>query len=123
MISLVKELPEINSLSAEWIKIKCLFDAYKNDDKVLFWCQDNNKAIISMTDGNMIILNIDADTEELKEFCDMLFPACVFSDYDTLLSLGRKPEEKINIMYRKADIKSEKESDFLKSDEIYRLLD
>ena len=123
MISLVKELPEINSLSAEWIKIKCLFDSYKNDDKVLFWCQDKDKAVISMTDGNMIILNMGGNTEELKEFCDMLSPACVFSDYDTLISIGRKPGERINIMYRKADIKSEKESDFLKSDEIYRLLD
>ena len=123
MISLVKELPEINSLSAEWIKIKCLFDSYKNDDKVLFWCQDKDKAVISMTDGNMIILNIDGNIEELREFCDMLSPACVFSDYDTLISIGRKPGERINIMYRKADIKSEKESDFLKSDEIYRLLD
>jgi hypothetical protein len=123
MISLVKELPEINSLVAEWIKIKCLFDSYQNDDKVLFWCQDKDKAIISMTDGNMIILNNGADVEELREFCDMLSPACVFSDYDTLTSIGRKPKERINIMYRKADIKSEKESDFLKSDEIYRLLD
>ena len=123
MISLVENLPEINSLTAEWIKIKCLFDAYKNDDKVLFWCQDKDKAIISMTDGNMIILNIDADIEELKEFCDVLSPACVFSDYDTLVSIGRKPHERINIMHRKADIKSEIASDCLKSDEIYKLLD
>ena len=123
MISLVNELPIIDSLSAEWIKIKCLYDAYKNDDKVLFWCQDENKAIISMTDGNMIILNMGANTEELKEFCDVLSPACIFSDYDTLLLLDRKPKERINIMHRTADIKSEKISDSLKSDEIYHLLD
>ena len=60
MISLVSRLPEISLLRAEWVKIKCLFDVYKNDDKVLFWCQDNNKAIISMTDRNMIILNLGA---------------------------------------------------------------
>ena len=123
MISLVNELPKIDSLTAEWIKIKCLYDAYQNDDKVLFWCQDGDKAIISMTDGNMIILNINADIEELKKFCDVLSPACIFSDYTTLIALNRKPNERINIMHRIADIKSDTESDRLKSDEIYRLLD
>lgn len=123
MISLVNKLPEIKGKCAEWAKIKCLYDAYKNDDKVLFWCQDENKAIISMTDGNMIILNLGADFEELKNFCDVLSPACVFSDYDTLIALGRKPEERINIMGRYADILSYTQSDELKSDEIYKLLD
>ena len=89
----------------------------------MFWVQNQNDAFISMTDGNMIILNIDADIEELKEFCDMLSPACVFSDYDTLTSIGRKPKERINIMYRMADVKSEVSSDILRSDEIYSLLD
>lgn len=123
MISLVSRLPEISLLRAEWVKIKCLFDVYKNDDKVLFWCQDNNKAIISMTDRNMIILNLGAQIEELKEFCDVLSPACVFSDYETLVKLGRKPPERINIIHRKADITSDILSDELKSDQIYSLLD
>ena len=123
MISLVSTLPKFEKINAEWIKISCLYEAYKNDDKVLFWVQDDNKAVISMTDGNMIIFNNGADTAELAQFADMLGPACVFSDYDTLCAIGRKPDERINIMYRIADIKSETASDILKSDEIYSLLD
>ena len=72
MIALTYELPEILADSAELIKIRCLYDAYRNDDKVLFWCQDGDRAIISMTDGNMIIYNHKADIEELKNlwmFC------------------------------------------------------
>ena len=123
MISLVNELPQIEKISAEWVKIKCLYEAYKNDDKVLFWVQDQNRAVISMTDGNMIIFNISADFEELKEFTDVLSPVCVFSDYDTLCAIDRVPPERINIMYRLADVESDRLSDNLKSDEIYSLLD
>ena len=67
MISLINKLPPLDADSAELIKIKCLYDSYKNDDKVLFWVQNNNNAIISMTDGNMIIWNNNADFIELKE--------------------------------------------------------
>lgn len=81
------------------------------------------KAVISMTDGNMIIANNGGDVEELKEFADVLSPACVFSDYETLCAIGRKPQERINIMCRIADIKTEAESDSLSSKEIYDLLD
>lgn len=123
MIRLVNELPDMNGATAESIKIYCLYDCYKNDDKVLFWIQDEGKAIISMTDGNMIIHNICADIEELKEFCDVLSPACVFSDYETLCALGRKPREIINIMSRNCDIEGETLSDVLSSKEIYELLD
>lgn len=123
MISLVKAIPDFDRINAEWVKIKCLYDAYKNDDKVLFWVQDGDKAVISMTDGNMIIFNNGADTEELKEFADALSPTCVFSDYDTLCSIGRKPNERINIVYRKVDIKGETYGDNLSSKEIYDLLD
>lgn len=123
MIASVKRLPEISCINAEWVKIKCLYDSYKNDDKVLFLCQNENQAVISVTDGNMIIFNNGADTEELGEFCNALSPACIFSDYETLLNIGRKPPEKINVMCRMADTHSEFESDLLKSDEIYKLLD
>ena len=123
MIKLCNTLPELDTHSAELIKIKCLYDAYKNDDKVLFWCQDLDKAVISMTDGNMIIFNNGADTEELKEFADVLSPACVFSDYDTLCAINRRPEERINIMSVKADIMGETAGDTVSSKEIYDLLD
>ena len=123
MITLCDSLPKIDNISAELIKIKCLYDIYKNDDKVLFWCQDTDKAVISMTDGNMIIANNGADTEELKEFADVLSPACVFSDYDTLCAIDRKPQERINIMCRNADVKDDTVGDSVSSKEIYDLLD
>ncbi len=123
MITLTKQLPEINTLSAEMVKINCLFDSYKNDSHVMFWVQDNNKAIISMTDGNMIIYNISADLEELKEFIGVLSPVCIFSDIETLTALNRKPPENINIMYRNCDIKGETKGDSLSSKELYSLLD
>ena len=123
MVTLVDKIPEIDNLSAEWVKIKCLYNSYKNDSKVMFWVQDTDKCVIALTDGNMIIYNISADFEELTEFVDVINPACVFSDYDTLSKIGRKPKERINIIYRKADIKGETKGDSLSSREIYDLLD
>lgn len=123
MVTLVDKIPEIDTLSAEWVKIKCLYNSYKNDSKVMFWVQDTDKCVIALTDGNMIIYNISADFEELTEFVDVINPACVFSDYDTLSKIGRKPKERINIIYRKADIVGETEGDSLSSREIYDLLD
>ncbi len=123
MITLVNEIPEINTLSAEMVKINCLYDSYKNDNSVMFWVQNDNKAIISMTDGNMIIYNISADIEELKEFVSVLSPVCIFSDMETLKSIGCCPKENINIMYRNCDIAGQTLSDCLSSKEIYALLD
>jgi hypothetical protein len=123
MIKLVTKLPELNFLSAEAVKIKCLYDCYKNDSHVLFWIQDQDKAYISMTDGNMIIFNNGADTEELTQFVSVLNPVCIFSDIDTLNAIGHIPPENINIMYRKADIMGETKSDQMSSKEIYSLLD
>ena len=122
MVTLVNEIPEFKVLNAEWVKIKCLYNSYKNDDKVMFWVQDSDKCLIALTDGNMIIYNVSADLEELSEFVDVINPACVFSDYETLSKIGRKPKERINILYRKADIKGKTEGDSLSSREIYDLL-
>lgn len=122
MVTLVDKIPDLKVLNAEWVKIKCLYNSYKNDSKVMFWVQDTDKCVIALTDGNMIIYNISADLEELTEFVDIINPACVFSDYETLCAIGRKPKERINILYRKADIKGETEGDSLSSREIYDLL-
>ena len=104
MIKLTNEIPFLDFLSAEAVKINCLYDSYKNDSSVLFWIQDEGKAFISMTDGNMIILNINAEIEELKDFVAVLNPACVFSDMETLQKIGKPADENINVMFRKADI-------------------
>ncbi len=123
MITLVNELPHLDSLSAEAVKINCLYDSYKNDDSVMFWIQDNGKAYISMTDGNMIIYSKEPDFEELLEFVNVLNPACVFSDLETLEKIGRLPPENINVVYRKADIEGDAQCDSLSSKELYELLD
>ncbi len=123
MITLVNEIPFLDKLSAEAVKINCLYQSYKNDNNVLFWIQNKNDAVISMTDGNMIIYNNNADTEELTEFVSMLNPVCIFSDLNTLQKIGKIPPENINVMFRKADIDGVTESNCLSSREIYNLLD
>lgn len=123
MITLIDKIPQMNNLSAEAVKIQCLFDCYKDDNSVMFWSEDGDKAVISMTDGNMIIYNNNADTEELCEFVAAVNPVCIFSDYETLRKIDRLPSENINIMYRKADITGETAGDNLSSKELYELLD
>lgn len=122
MIKLVKELPELQIDNAELVKIQCLFEAYRDDEKVLFWIQDDNKAIISFTDGNMILFNNNAEAEELKEFVDAISPVCIYSDYETLCFLDRKPKEKINVMCRAADAEEVITGDSMTSDRLYELL-
>ena len=123
MIKLTNCLPKIDLFNAEALKIKCLYDCYKNDDRVMFWIQDDGKATISMTDGNMIIYNIDANIGELKSFVDVMSPVCIFSDLKTLELLDCIPDEHINIMWRECDIVGDTISDVVSSKEIYELLD
>ena len=121
MISLCKELPDTDKMSAELLKIKCLFEAYKDDGNVLFWCQDE-KSVISLTDGNMIIYCDGGDTEEIREFVEVINPAAIYSDIKTLKSIGRVPKEEINVMARRCDLEYETNGDRLSSREIYDLL-
>lgn len=121
MIRLCDNIPETDRASAELIKLNCNLDCYP--DIGLFWVQDDGKCYIGMLDGNMIIYNINADTDELGEFISVLSPCCIFSDIDTLRAIGRDPEEPICVMSRKADTKVDLISDRLSSREIYDLLD
>lgn len=123
MIVLTNSLPKLTPLNAEALKIHCLFDCYGTDGDVLFWRQDGERAVISMVDGNMTVFGNGADTEELSEFVNVLSPACIFSDYETLTALNRIPDEKINVMYRECDIEEIIEGDILTSDKLYGLLD
>ena len=123
MIILVNEITFIDSLSAEAVKINCLYECYSNDNSVMFWVQNSGQAFISMTDGNMIIYSLSPDFEELAQFVEVLKPACIFSDRKTLDEIGKTPPENINIMYRKADISGNMPSDTLSSRELYDLLD
>ncbi len=123
MICLIDELPEFKTVNAEAVKIACLYEAYKNDGKVLFWSADGDRAVISFTDGNMIICNNNADLKELREFVNVINPASVYSDLKTLIAIGRPPMEPIYVLSRKAENFDGPCSDELKSDELYELLD
>lgn len=123
MITLVNQFPFIDSLSAEAVKLNCLYESYKDDSSVMFWVQDGNKAYIAMTDGNMIIYSNEPNFDELAHFVGVLNPACVFSDLETLKQIGKTPRENINVMCRKADITGNSDCDYLSSKELYGLLD
>ena len=122
MIKLTKKLPKFDILSAELLKIECLFECYPDSADVLFWVQDETKAVISFTDGNMLIFNNKADIEELKEFVSVINPVCVFSDIETLKQIDKVPDETINVMHRKADVAEAIQGDNLSSKELYDLL-
>lgn len=123
MISLTDSIPRPTLPNAELIKLNCTFDCYGDTDTALFWRQDNDCAAIGMTDGNMVIYNKNADTEELSEFVSAIDPCCVFSDIDTLCRLSLAPEESVSVMRRAADIDGQTDGDCLNSREIYDLLD
>ena len=101
MISLVNEIPKLSLPLAEVVKINCNYNAYR--DIALFWVQDKTRAVISMLDGNMIIYNNDADTDELGEFISLISPASVFSDADTLIKLFGNTFHKVSVV--KSDYK------------------
>lgn len=122
MIKLTESLPEIESTSAEYIKIKCLFDAYKDDKDVLFWEQNQKEAYISLCDGNMIIDNRSGDIDELREFINVMAPISIFSDFETMTALGLQNIEKIYVNSKMAESSSSLESDELNSSDIYEIL-
>ena len=68
MIKLVKQIPDFGVNSLEYVKINALYNAYKNDDNVLFWVQDNGKCLISAVGGNMQIFDNGAELGELDSF-------------------------------------------------------
>ena len=121
MIRLINSIPCVDKLSAEFIKIRCCFEAYGKDG--MFWEQNDGQAFLSLIDGNMVIFNSEANTDELKEFADVISPACVFSDIATLRAIGRIPDEEIFVMHKKADESADIQSDTLSSRQLYELLD
>ena len=121
MISLIKNLPEINNnSSAELIKIKCLFEAYS--DIALFWSQSGTDTLISMLDGNMVIYSKNPDLEELRTFIDVISPKSIFTDFITAKALKLRVFETAAVLKRDCDIPCQDTPDNLKSDEIYDIL-
>ena len=122
MIRLVDKIPECVSFDPELIRIHCNFELYS--DIALFWVQDDDKCLISMLDGNMVIFNRNADTEELKEFISVIAPASIFTDAHTLEALRLDASQQaVCVMVRNGDIAPEALGEELSSREIYELLD
>lgn len=121
MIALATELSEVTKPSAEWIKIRCLYDSYRDGD-VLFWSQDGGKAYLSLADGNLNLYRNGGDLSELREFIAFLSPDTVFGDLATLKALGLSDAEAVNVVSRKADIAGDTAGDVLSSKEVYELL-
>lgn len=121
MINLVTEIPKISLQLAEVIKINCTYNAYK--DIAFFWVQNDDKAIISMLDGNMVIYNSDADIDELREFIAVISPLSVFSDAKTLERIFGNAFHRVCVMKSKHRFECNIQSDKLGSDAIYKLLD
>ena len=98
MIRLVNTLPEGLKPTAEYIRIKCLFDCYKEDPDVYFWQQTGEETYISLSDGNMTLSYGGGNTAELTEFIKMLNPKTVFTESSTFEKLGIQPTETVEVM-------------------------
>ena len=122
MIRLTDSLPEVSEPNAEYVRIKCLYDCYKEDKDLLFWEQDGGRAYISLASGDMTVFCGDGDCEEIKEFISVISPRSIFGDLETLKKLGFSDIHSVEVLSRKADILGETAGDSLKSREIYDIL-
>lgn len=102
------------------IKIGCNAELYS--DIALFWEQDDGRALISMLDGNMVIYNRDADIEELREFIAVLSPSGIFTDAETLISLGFEASEPCDMLTATCVSDTSAKSDTLSSRQLYDIL-
>ena len=122
MIRLVNALPEVSKPTAEYIRIKCLFDCYKEDPDVYFWQQTGEETYISLSDGNMTLSYGGGNTAELTEFIKMLNPKTVFTESSTFEKLGIQPDETVKVMARCADtLPLSDTGDRLSSKDIYEV--
>lgn len=122
MIALSGSLPEITQPAAEYIRIKCLFDSYKDDRNTYFWIQDGGKAVISLADGNMTVYRTGEDTDELSEFINMVSPRSIFTSLETFKAVGMAPVKTVNVMCRISDVQEETAGDTVSSKELYGIL-
>ena len=122
MIRLVNTLPEVSKPTAEYIRIKCLFDCYSEDPDTYFWQQTGEETYICLSDGNMTVSYGGGNTAELAEFIKMLNPQTVFTDSVTFERLGIQPSETVNVMARCADTSPLSDiGDRLSSKDIYEV--
>lgn len=121
MIKLVSSLPKLCSPDLGYLKIKCLFDCYKDDKNTLFW-QQNGGVYISLSGGDMTISEGGINPQEMREFVAVISPKSIFCPCDTADLLSLKPTETVNVMCRKADITGTAQSDCLNSKDLYDIL-
>lgn len=121
MITLVNKIPKLSLPLAEVIKINCTYISY--NDIALFWIQDDNRAVISMLDGNMVIYNNNANIDELREFIGVVSPLSVFSDADTLTRIFGQNFHKVCVVKSQQTYEKTVQSENLNSYDIYKLLD
>lgn len=122
MIALSGSLPEITQPAAEYIRIKCLFDSYKDDRNTYFWIQDGGKAVISLADGDMTVYRTGGDKDELSEFINMVSPRSIFTSLETFKAVGIAPVKTVNVMCRISDVREETAGDTVSSKELYGIL-
>lgn len=122
MITLTDTLPEVSKPSAEYIRIKCLYDCYKEDKDVLFWSQNEGQAYISLASGDMTVFCENGDCEEIKEFISVISPRSIFGSLEVLETLGLQNIHSVEVLSRKADISGNSAGDSLSSREIYDIL-
>lgn len=122
MIALSGSLPEITQPAAEYIRIKCLFDSYKDDRNTYFWIQDGGKSVISLADGDMTVYRTGEDTDELSEFINMVSPRSIFTSLETFKAVGIATVKTVNVMCRISDVREETAGDTVSSKELYGIL-
>lgn len=121
MITLTDEVPALDCENFEYIRIKCLFDCYGSGGDVMFWRQSNGNTLIAMADGNMTVYRNGGSLEELTEFIDVLSPAVLLSDSETLTAVNMPPTETAEVMRLRPQHLTVSDGDRLSSDEIYRI--
>lgn len=122
MITLTDNLPEASEPKAEYVRLKCLFDCYKDDKDTLFWSQNGGEAYLSLASGDMTVFCENGDINEIKEFISVISPQSIFGSLKVLERIGLKDIHSVEVMSRKADILGETAGDNLKSREMYDIL-
>ena len=122
MIALSDSLPEITQPAAEYIRIKCLFDSYKDDKDTYFWIQEDGKSVISLADGDMTVYRTGGDKDELSEFINMMSPRSIFTSLETFKAVGIAHVKTVNVMCRISDVQEETAGDIVSSKELYGIL-
>ena len=117
MILLTDTIPAVSEPRAEWIRLYSVFLCYPED--ALFWVQDDGRAYICYIDGDMTVLNLCADTEELAEFVSVISPNSIFSDEKTLLKLGLNNLKTVNVMAKSSELSGTPSGDVPNSRKIY----